>query len=177
MPKLTKEQKLSNFWSRVDKQGPYPDPKKYPKLKTRCWVWTGVVDRDGYGIFEIQINDKQHTLAHRIAWLLRRKKLPKGKKVLHKCDNESCVRHLFLGTQKDNVHDCISKGRISCGKTHSDKVGKRKFTSIQIKKIRRMFIQGDTCKDLAASYNVSFNTIYAIIKRKTYKYVVDRMVA
>jgi DNA-binding transcriptional regulator YiaG len=38
---------------------------------------------------------------------------PKGKVVMHTCDNPACVNpdHLRIGTQKDNVQDCITKGR------------------------------------------------------------------
>jgi hypothetical protein len=41
--------------------------------------------------------------------------IPLGLKVLHKCDVTLCVNpeHLFLGTQKENVHDCERKGRAA----------------------------------------------------------------
>jgi hypothetical protein len=39
--------------------------------------------------------------------------IPKGKVVMHECDNPRCVNinHLRLGTQQENVQDCIRKGR------------------------------------------------------------------
>ncbi len=51
--------------------------------------------------------------AHRIAWKLAGKKIPKGKHVLHKCDNRRCVNvdHMFLGDQALNMADKKAKGR------------------------------------------------------------------
>jgi len=39
--------------------------------------------------------------------------------VLHTCDNPPCGndRHLFLGTQSDNMIDCLNKGRWSLSDT------------------------------------------------------------
>jgi len=51
--------------------------------------------------------------AHRAAWDEEIGPIPEGISVLHHCDNKPChnVRHLFLGTQKDNMQDMVSKGR------------------------------------------------------------------
>lgn len=53
-------------------------------------------------------------LAHRVSWILSYGEIPQGMLVLHHCDNTFCVNptHLFLGTQRDNVHDALAKGRM-----------------------------------------------------------------
>lgn len=83
----------------------------------RCWLWEGkrLKRPNGdlsYGRFSLK---GKRMMAHRASWLLFRGAIPKGKSVLHKCDNTACVRpsHLFLGTQLDNMRDCLAKGRYS----------------------------------------------------------------
>jgi hypothetical protein len=61
-------------------------------------------------------------LVHRVAarlWL--NYKPESGLFVLHKCDRPACFnpKHLFIGTQKDNMSDCSRKGRISGSKKTS----------------------------------------------------------
>lgn len=75
-----------------------------------CWNWTGHSADGRYGL--IGYNKKQHPV-HRYAWERENGPISNGLFVLHRCDNPKCVRidHLFLGTQADNVHDMISKGR------------------------------------------------------------------
>jgi HNH endonuclease len=82
-----------------------------------CWLWVGSVLKSGYGQIEIKTGpgkrDRRTERAHRIAWMLSFGQIPEGAEVLHTCDTPLCVRpdHLFLGTQADNIADCISKGR------------------------------------------------------------------
>lgn len=57
--------------------------------KTGCWVWTGPVDRDGYGRSG---RSKLPRLAHRRSWELFRGFIPKDLCVLHHCDNPPCVK-------------------------------------------------------------------------------------
>jgi hypothetical protein len=51
--------------------------------------------------------------AHRVAAQLALGPIPKGKVVCHTCDVDRCCnpRHLWYGTQKDNIHDMMAKGR------------------------------------------------------------------
>jgi HNH endonuclease len=51
--------------------------------------------------------------AHKVAWILDGHDIPRGMKILHRCDNPICVRpqHLFVGTQAENIKDMMNKGR------------------------------------------------------------------
>lgn len=84
--------------------------EKYTISPSGCWEWQCYIDPLGYS--RIYLNGKQYR-GHRYTWELYNGEIPEGMNVLHKCDNRKCINpdHLFLGTQKDNVRDMISKNR------------------------------------------------------------------
>jgi len=76
-----------------------------------CWLWMGGKSSNGYGSIS---TSKGQFLAHRYSWAYyNNQKPPSGMVVMHKCDAKECVNpdHLQIGTQKENLHDMISKGR------------------------------------------------------------------
>jgi hypothetical protein len=81
-----------------------------------CWEWTGATVPGGYG--RLRGDDARSTLAHRAAWLWANGPFPDGLKVCHRCDNPPCCNpeHLFLGTQLENMRDCVAKGRFRGGR-------------------------------------------------------------
>lgn len=83
-----------------------------PEPNTGCLLWLAGSSR-GYGVLTINYKAKQ---AHRLAYELNHGPIPVGLFVCHRCDTPACCNpdHLFLGTQRDNVRDSVSKGRHSC---------------------------------------------------------------
>lgn len=93
------------FWAKV-------------RVAPGCWEWAAAKNGKGYG--RIYAWGKQQS-AHRVSYALAYGPIPLGLFVLHHCDNPGCVNpnHLFLGTQKDNIHDMLRKGRhFEQRKTH-----------------------------------------------------------
>ena len=85
-----------------------------------CWLWTGYIGKNGYGRFKAN----KDIGAHRFAYQLLKGPIPAGLFVLHRCDVRHCVNpeHLFLGTQRDNILDAQSKGRLARGDTHGSRL-------------------------------------------------------
>ena len=99
-----------------------------PEPMSGCLLWIGDHARAGYG--RLRIGGKR-LYAHRLAWEMAHGPIPAGLSALHHCDNPACVnmeaRHIFLGTQKDNVVDMIRKGRDRGASTEHRTASKCKY--------------------------------------------------
>jgi len=87
---------VQDFWNRVNKTD-------------TCWLWLSEKNKKGYGRFYMR---RKFFFAHRLSYVLEHGDI-KDYQVLHRCNIPSCVnpRHLFLGTNQDNVDDKMEKGR------------------------------------------------------------------
>lgn len=130
-----------------------------------CLIWTGTIGAGGYG--SIRVGGK-NAKAHRASWMAHRGEIPKGIMVLHKCDTPACINpdHLFLGTQRDNMHDALAKGRNA--DTRGTKNGRAKLTESQIADIRQ---SKETTVAAAAKYNVSASLISQIRRGQCWRHV------
>jgi len=110
VPIKTSDTLAVRLWSKVDRSS-----------LNGCWMWTGFVDRDGYGKIRPGNYTRGCVGTHRVSWVLSNGEIPTGLFVCHHCDVPACVNpsHLFLGSCKDNLRDAVAKGRNpQAAKTH-----------------------------------------------------------
>ncbi len=145
-----------DIWKRINKKG-----------DNECWEWEGPITGRGYG--SISINYREYAV-HRLVYELTYDSIPKGLHVLHHCDNPKCCnpKHLFLGTNQDNVNDRNTKERQCRG----EKNGMSKLSVSEVLEIRRLYNgTSNTYRTLSILYNVEPCTIRAIIKRINWKHI------
>jgi hypothetical protein len=178
-----------------------PDIRVWPlivcDLETQCWMWTGAIDRKGYGRVW---NPGRTALAHRIVWELLRSPLIRTQCLLHTCDTPLCVNpdHLWIGTRQDNNRDRDSKGRVARGARHSSRTqpdrvargarhmsrtkpwtvargemsGSAKLTEQDVRSIRIRFAKGGISKaELGRQFAVTDSNVRAIVNGRTWQHV------
>lgn len=154
------------------------------KSSDECWEWKGGVNKDGYGNFEA---NGFATGAHRFAYRHFVGPVPHGMSVLHHCDNRPCCnpKHLWLGTQLDNVLDMERKGRADhpsgerSGKhtkpestLRGSAIGTSRLKEPDVLQIRKRFACGEANQpQLAAKFGVTQTCISMIVLRKAWKHV------
>lgn len=136
-----------------------------------CWPWTGAIGTWGYGTF--WLNGKNFN-SSRAAYLLLVGPITDGSVVCHKCDNPPCCnpRHLWLGTQGDNVRDCSGKGRsrglfsANCHPRHL-----AKLTPEKVLDARRRFQSGETQIAIGRALGVHSSVISRAVRGCTWGHI------
>ena len=91
---------IKRFWGHID-----------IKSEDECWEWKIFTTPKGYGQFQA---NRCTYKSHRLAYYLTYGKIPEDLYICHKCNNRKCCnpKHLYAGTQKENVQDCIRSGKF-----------------------------------------------------------------
>ncbi len=121
-----------------------------------CWLWIGQRSGRRYGAHCIA---GRTVKAHRFSWELHYGPIPSGAYVCHKCDTPLCVnpRHLFVGTQADNMRDMAAKGRAA------SRPGQNNPIAVPVSIARAIAADRETpARDLARDHGVSAAVVYRI---------------
>lgn len=148
-------------WSQRCRDGRLPLADKFNGNVAQsdgCWLWTGIKDRDGYGLFTYA---KKQYRAPRLALELDGRPVPAGHYACHHCDNPGCVRpsHLYVGTPTDNAADTKARGRARHGK-------KAKVSADDIAVIRAA---PGRHQDIADRFGISRSSVSMIKSGKTWR--------
>ncbi len=142
------------FWAKVRVLGP-----------DECWEWTASTS-GGYGQL---FKHGSMVRSNRLAFVLKRSDLAAKDHVLHHCDNRLCCNpsHLFLGSSKENMRDCMSKGRHA----HGERAPTAKLTDATAALVRAKRAEGLTHQVIADMVGVSVGAIAHVCKRRSWAHI------
>lgn len=135
--------------------------------KRECWPWIGQVVRYG------RVRTPGFCSAsHRIIFGLFVRVPPTDKKVCHSCDNKPCCNpnHLWIGTQLQNVRDCIQKGRqvVTRGSQRPNSV----LNEDIVRTARQLKASGLRLKDISRLLGFKQPVLSLAINRRNWKHVI-----
>jgi hypothetical protein len=154
-----------------------------------CWEWSGCSDIRGRPLVKLKNQHKYYLRTSRVAFaFFSGEELSTELLVCHKCDNPICCnpRHLFQGTQQDNMSDMVNKGRslkgdkhpvkknpdcLSRGYEHVLKTNTAKLTYNDVVYIKIYIRSHMKNRQIADIFQVSEQTICDIGKERRWKFV------
>ena len=152
-------------------EGDTPEQRFWSKVAVtaddeKCWEWLGDPSAKWYG--EFRVNHKRWG-THQYSWFLANGREPRLQ-ILHKCDNPRCVnpKHLYEGTQQQNVQDMIDRNRHNRG----EDVPNSKYVEGQIREVKQWLRDGLTCKEISRKNGMPRTTVSAIKFDRIWKHIV-----
>jgi hypothetical protein len=133
-----------------------------------CWLWKRTKDKYGYGISGFK---GKLIGAHRLSYLTFIGEIPNNLYVLHNCDITACVnpKHLFLGTNQDNMKDMVNKNR-QASKVNKEEVDEiRTLYSAELAERAKGKNVQLTQRELGKRFGVSRTEINNIVNNKVWK--------
>lgn len=141
--------------------------KERPELIKNCWSWIGREDEGGYGKYA-------DMTAHRIMYIITRRRIPYNLHVRHLCHNKLCVNpfHLRSGTAWQNVQDSLKDGTYTIG----EKNGNAVLTEDIINIIYDLYLSGnETTISIAAKYGLDCTTVGDILRGRSWYRVFNKL--
>jgi hypothetical protein len=141
----------SKFWSRVNRGAEH-----------ECWNWTGSYAGKKMRYGKLMVRGVV-VRAHRVALMLSSGSVSDSMDVMHRCDNPLCCNpnHLSEGTRKENMTDCVLKGRSARG----EKSGQSKLKNRTVPKLILLASQR-TQTEAARKFGVSQSLVSLIVNNK-----------
>jgi DNA-binding XRE family transcriptional regulator len=139
-----------------------------------CVIWSGGLTDSGYGsVKRLGPDGRRVSYAHRWVWIQKHGPIPAGMVVMHACDVPACVNldHLSVGTQRDNVHDSMAKGRFSSNVGIDNPRAKLNYPVVR--EVRRRLAAGATQREVAQEFGVSRSCISDVQTGRCWSEVVE----
>lgn len=138
------------------------------RISSGCLEWQGAADAKGYGLLTgLLARSSGGAHAIRVAWMIEHGPIPRGRVVMHRCDNPRCidVAHLSIGTNYDNSRDMTQKQR-----------GHRQARNLVVK---LRWAQVEIIREAVRSGAVSIDDLSARLRScpKAVRYVLDTATA
>lgn len=155
---------LETFLNQVDTTGEH-------------WLWTGLLNKKGYGKFSRIIDDHQDWIAHRASYRLFVGTITDDLLVCHTCNIRNCVKpsHLYLGTPLQNTQHAVECGNMRGNRGTTN--GSSKLDDDKVIEIRKIHREGSlSCAKLGKMYSVSNTTIHSIVNGSTWKHLKEESI-
>lgn len=106
-------------------------------------------------------------MAHRAAYEAFVGPIGEGLYACHKCDNRRCFNpeHIFIGTQKDNIQDAMSKRRMA----HGSKNWQAKLSPEDVVKLRELRLSGLSYEKCGNALGIHKRTAMRILSGSGYR--------
>ncbi len=142
------------FWAKMRRNG-------------ECLEWQGDHTMRGYGVLRGPNRTRIYT--HRHTYALHHGSVPSTAVVRHTCDNPPCCNpaHLIEGTQRENIHDAVHRGRLARG----ERSGTRVLTDDKAREIYARAARGESYRSIAADHGVSDVAVLQIAHGRAWGHV------
>ena len=138
-------------------------------METKCIEYQGNCTDGEMGYLSVSVNGKKFKVHRLVAMLFHGLNIQDTRSiVLHKCDNPKCINpeHLKIGTQKDNIQDCIAKNRFKAPpRLAGEKNPKAKLNWEKVRQLRlEASLSSKSYKELAKEYKISTTMVSGIVR-------------